>query len=62
MAVGNRFKALRSHIMQCGVKEVRRQEVMEEKPRCFKCEEEGHKKWECPKLRESKRKEEVALL
>jgi len=28
---GNRFKVLKSWVMQCGVKEVRKQEVMEEK-------------------------------
>jgi len=60
--VGNKFKVLRSHVMQCGVREVRRQEIMEEKPRCFKCREERHKKWGCSKNRERKREEKVALL
>jgi len=46
--------------MQYGVREVRRQEVVEERKQCFKCREEGHKKWECPKKNE-KRKKEVAL-
>ena len=29
---GNKFEVLKSHVMQCGVKKVRRQEVVEEKP------------------------------
>jgi len=28
---GNKFEVLKSHVMQCGVKKVRRQEVVEEK-------------------------------
>jgi len=40
----NRFEVLKSQIMQCRVKEVRRQEVEEERVKCFKCREEGHKK------------------
>ena len=55
----NRFKALTSRVMQCGVKEVRRQETVEEGTRCFKYGKQGHKKWECPLKKES-RKEEVA--
>jgi len=47
--------------MQCGVREVRRQEIVEERPQCFKYEEEGHKKWECPQMKERKT-EEVAPL
>jgi len=42
------------------VKEVRRQEMVEEGTRCFRCGKQGHKKWECPWKKES-RKEEVAL-
>jgi len=45
--------------MQCGVKELRRQEKKKEGVRCFKCGEEEHKKWECPKIKE-RRREEVA--
>jgi len=52
----NRFEALASRVMQCGVKEVRMQEVVEEKPWCFRCGEGGHKKWECPQ----KKREEAA--
>ena len=57
---GNRFKVLANRVMQCGVREVRRQEVVEGKMRCFKCGEEGHKKWECSKGRDMKREEEKA--
>jgi len=56
----NRFEALRNQVMQCGVREVRRQEVMREVVKCFGCGEEGHKKWECPKKNKRSRKEEVA--
>jgi len=55
---GNRFKVLENRVMQCGVREVRRQEVVEDKMQCFKCGEEGHKKWECPKRRDTKREGE----
>ena len=41
---GNRFKVLKSRVMQCGVKEVRRQEVVREEAKCFGCREKGHKK------------------
>jgi len=57
---GNRFEALASRVMQCGVKEVRRQEAVREVVKCFGCGREGHKKWECPKKNERSRKEEVA--
>jgi len=57
---GNRFEALASRVMQCGVKEVRRQEAVREVVKCFGCEREGYKKWECPKKNERSRKEEVA--
>ena len=30
--------------MQCGVREVRRQEIVEGKVKCFGCGEKGHKK------------------
>jgi len=30
--------------MQCGVREVRRQEVVRDVVKCFGCGEEGHKK------------------
>jgi len=32
MVMGNKFKVLKNQVMQCGVKELRRQEVVEEKP------------------------------
>jgi len=44
------------------VREVRKQETVEEKPQCFKCGEKEHKKWECPKNRKRKREEKVAPL
>jgi len=53
----NRFEVLGSRVIQCGVREVRRQEIVREVVRCFGCEEEGHKKWECPKRKEKKREE-----
>jgi len=45
--------------MQCGVREVRRQEVVREVVKCFGCEKEGHKKWECPQKKE-REQEEIA--
>jgi len=56
----NRFEALASRVMQCGVKEVRRQEVVREVVKCFGCGREEHKKWECPKKNERSRKEKAA--
>ena len=56
----NRFKTLTSRVMQCGVKEVRRQEVVREVVKCFRCGREGHKKWECPQKNERNRKKEAA--
>ena len=44
-------------MIQCRVREVRRQEMVKDVVKCFGCEEEGHKKWECPRKRESKREE-----
>ena len=52
----NRFEVLASRVMQCRVKEVRRQEVVEEELWCFRCGERGHKKWVCPQ----KKREKVA--
>jgi len=57
---GNRFEALASRVMQCGVKEVRRQEAVRDVVKCFGCRRKGHKKWECSKKNERSRKEEVA--
>ena len=50
---------LKSRVMQCGVREVRRQEVVRNEVKCFKCGEKGHKKWECPRKRESEREEAI---
>jgi len=54
--VGNKFKVLKSHMIQCEVKEVRRQDVVKEEVRCFGCGEKGHKKWECPKMKERRKR------
>jgi len=43
--------------MQCGVREVRRQEVVRQEVKCFECGEKGHKKWECPNMRRRKQEE-----
>jgi len=44
----NKFKVLRSRVIQYGAEErtIRRQEVIAVE--CFKCEEKGHKCRECP--------------
>ena len=46
--------------MLCGVREVRRQEVVRNVMKCFGCGEEGHKKWECPRKKERNKSEEAA--
>ena len=56
----NRFEVLKSRVMQCGVREVRRQEVVGNAVKCFACGEEGHKKWECPRKKERSKREEKA--
>jgi len=35
--VENRFEVLKNRVMQYGVKELRRQKMVEEKPWCFAC-------------------------
>jgi len=40
-------------VIQCRVREVRRQEMVKDVVKCFGCEEEGHKKWECPRKEEA---------
>ena len=45
----NKFAVLGSRVMQCGVRDVRRQEVVKNEVKCFGCGKEGHKKWECPR-------------
>jgi len=57
---GNKFKALRSRVMQCRVREIRRQKVVKEEVKCFACGEKGHKKWECPRKKERSEREEAA--
>jgi len=53
----NKFAVLGSRVMQCGVKDVRRQEVVRSVVKCFGCGKEGHKKWECPQKKEKQREE-----
>jgi len=60
--VENRFEVLKSWVMQCGVREVRRQEVLKEGMKCFECGKEGHKKWECSQKKERRRGEEAMPL
>jgi len=59
--VENSFEVLKNRVIQCRVREVRKQKVVEQKVKCFWCGQEGHKKWECPKKKE-KRKEEATSL
>jgi len=58
--VTNRFEALGSQVMQCRVREVRRQEVVRDVVKCFGCGKEGHKKWECPRKEVRSKSEEAA--
>ena len=60
MAV-NRFEVLGSQVMQCGVREVRRQEIIREETTCFGCGKKGHKKWECPQKKERRREKAASL-
>ena len=60
--VENRFKVLKNRVMQCGVKEVRRQEVVREVVKCFGCGEKGYKKWEYLRKKKKRRREEVVPL
>jgi len=55
--VENKFEVLRSQVMQCRVREVRRQEIVRDVVKCFGCGKKGHKKWECPRKKESRKKE-----
>jgi len=58
--VTNRFEALKSRVMQCRVREVRRQEIVKNVVKCFTYREEGYKKWECPRKKERRMSKEVA--
>jgi len=58
--VVNRFEVLGSWVMQCGVREVRRQEIIREEATCFGYGKKRHKKWDCPQKKE-RRREEAAL-
>jgi len=60
--VTNRFEALGSRVIQCGVREVRRQEVVRNVVKCFGCGKEGHKKWECSRKEERSKSEEAASI
>jgi len=50
----NKFKVLKSRVMQCGVEErmIRRQEIIVVE--CFKCREKRHKYKECPLWKKGK--------
>ena len=48
IAPQNKFKVLRSRVMQCGVEERVVRSVRIAAVRCFRCREEGHKCRECP--------------
>jgi len=55
----NRFEVIASRIMQCGVRgevKVRKQETVEEGVQCFRCQRIGHYKWECPNIKEEKKR------
>jgi len=45
-------------VIQYRRKKVRRQEMVVKGVQCFKCGKEGHKKWECPKMKEERRKKQ----
>jgi len=53
----NRFETLMSRVMQCRVREVRRQEVIRKEVKCFGYGEDRHKKWDCPNKRKKKQEE-----
>jgi len=55
----NRFETLANRVMQCRVREVRRQEVVEQIVKCFWYGKKGHRKWKCVEKKEMRR-EEVA--
>ena len=44
----NKFKVLKSRVMQCGVEERVMRSIKTAVVRCFRCEGEGHKCRECP--------------
>jgi len=43
------------------MRELRRQEVVEEKPQYFRCGKERHKKWECSQKKERRKKKAAPL-
>jgi len=55
----NRFEVIVSRVMQYGVRgevKVRKQETVEEGVQCFRCQRMGHYKWECPNIKEKKKR------
>ena len=60
-AVGNRFEVLKNYVIQCRVREVRRQEVVRDMAKCFEYGQEGHKKWECPQKKRRVEEEAAPL-
>jgi len=51
---------LKSRVIQYGIREMRRQEVVRKEVKCFGCREKEHKKWEYLNMRKRKQ-EEVTL-
>ena len=51
----NKFKILKSRVMQCGIEERVVRSIRMEAVRCFKCGEEGHKYRWCPTWKKKKR-------
>jgi len=56
----NKFEALSSRVMQCGVEEKTIRSIKMVGVKCFKCGKEGHKCRECPLWIRRKKKERVA--
>jgi len=48
-------------VIQYGIREVRKQEVVEQRVKYFWCRRKGHKKWECSEKKEKRRREATPL-
>ena len=55
----NKFEMLASRVMQYRVREVRRQEVVEQAVKCFWYGKGGHRKWECMEKKKTRTKEAI---
>ena len=53
---------MKNRVIQCGVRDIRRQEVVREVVKCFGCGEERRKKWECPRKKKEGKREEMGPL